>query len=350
MKHIIKTCGVTCFLVVLSTIPVSAAERSHISIAGSSTVLPFAIVVAEEFRRRFPKHKTPVVESGGSSAGLKLFCAGVGLNTIDIANASRRMKDKEVKACADNGVKDIIEIVIGFDGIVFASASAKGTGTGTAYQLTAQDIYLALGEKVPSKDGTTLVDNPHTHWQQIRSDLPNEPIRVFIPGVKHGTRDVFESKGMVPGCKAFEGAVEAYVQEHGGKLKSQCKKVRKDGVSVDIDGDYTVTQSRILQDSGSIGVFGFNFYYLNQGKLRIATVDGKTATFESIKDGSWPISRPLYFYVKGAHLDKVDGLRDYVSYFISEEMIGDEGLLVEEGLIPQNEEDRQGMAEAFSLR
>ncbi|MBC6444501.1 MAG: substrate-binding domain-containing protein [Alphaproteobacteria bacterium GM202ARS2] len=340
----VATLTCVCFLAVVPVAPASAAERSHISIAGSSTVLPFAIVVAEEFRRRFPQYKTPVVESGGSSAGLKLFCTGTGLDTIDIANASRRIKDKEVKACADNGVKDFAEIVIGFDGIVFASA--KGS---TTYRLTSRDIYLALGEKVPSKDGTTLVDNPYTHWSQIRSGLPNELIRAFIPGVKHGTRDVFESKGLVPGCKGFADSVEAYLKKQGGgKLKKQCKKVRKDGRSVDIDGDYTVTQSRILQDPGSVGVFGFNFYYLNQGKLRIATVDGKTATFESIKDGSWPISRPLYFYVKKAHLDKVDGLKDYVEYFISDEMIGDEGLLVEHGLIPQNEEDREAMAEDFA--
>ena len=348
MKHNLCVIGVVCaFLSIWLSVPTqSYAARQHISIAGSSTVLPFATVVAEEFRQQFPQYKTPVVESGGSSAGLKLFCQGVGLNTIDIANASRRIKDKERTACAENGVDDVIEIVIGFDGIVFASAVGS-----QEYQLSTEELYLALGAYVPNQDGTQLVKNPYTNWRQIRSDLPDEEIRFFIPGVKHGTRDVFESKALLTGCKTYESLVEAYLEKQGGgKVKNQCKNVRKDGRSVDIDGDYTVTQSRIVQEKGSIGVFGFNFYYLNQGTLRIAEIDGKVATFESIKDGSWPVSRPLYFYVKGAHLDKVAGLRAYVSYFLSEDMIGEEGLLVEEGLIPQDEPKRMGQMKAFAKR
>ncbi|MBC6497511.1 MAG: substrate-binding domain-containing protein [Alphaproteobacteria bacterium GM7ARS4] len=322
---------------------VGASERRHISIAGSSTVLPFAIVVAEEFGRQFPQYRTPVIESGGSSAGLKLFCAGTGLQHIDIANASRKIKESEREACAKNGVKDVIEIVIGFDGIVFASAARSDV----EYALTKEDVFLALGETVPNKDRRDVVANPYTSWQDIRENLPDEEIQFFIPGVKHGTRDVFESHGVSPGCKMFTSLMEAYAEKNEESLKSQCKKIRKDGRSVDIDGDYTVTQNRILQDPGAIGVFGFNFYYLNQGSLRIASIDGKKASVDSIKDGTWPISRPLYFYVKGEHLGKVQGLADYVSYFISDEMIGEEGLLVEKGLIPMDEDKRLTMERAF---
>ncbi|GAA4229929.1 phosphate transport system substrate-binding protein [Sagittula marina] len=309
----------------------SAAARDNVQVAGSSTVLPYASIVAEAFGENFD-FPTPVVESGGSSAGLKRFCEGVGENTIDVANASRAIREKEIKACADNGVTDIIETRIGYDGIVFAS-QIDGPAF-TAFEPA--DIYNALGAKV-LKDGE-LVDNDYTTWNAFNADLPDAEIMAFIPGTKHGTREVFEEKVLVAGCEAT-GAMEAMIE--GGMSEDDaedaCMSVRADGRSVDIDGDYTETLASIDSNPNGIGVFGLAFYENNTDSLKVATMSGVEPTTETIAAGDYPVSRPLFFYVKKAHIGVIPGLKEYASFFVADEIAGPDGPLAEYGLVSDPE-------------
>ena len=309
----------------------AAAARDNVQVAGSSTVLPYASIVAEAFgdNTDFP---TPVVESGGSSSGLKRFCEGVGENTIDIANASRAIRDKEIKACADNGVTDIVQVRIGYDGIVFASQI-----NGPEYTaFTPSDIFNALAPKV-LKDGE-LVDNPYTNWSEFNADLPDAEILAFIPGTKHGTREVFEEKVVAAGCEAT-GAMEAMVAAGMSEddAEDACLAVRTDGRSVDIDGDYTETLARIDSNPNGIGVFGLAFYENNTDKLKVATIDGVQPTTETIAKGEYPVSRPLYFYIKKAHVGVIPGLQEYAEFFVSDEIAGPSGPLAQYGLVSDPE-------------
>ncbi|MDM8167847.1 substrate-binding domain-containing protein [Roseovarius sp.] len=309
----------------------AAAARDNVQVAGSSTVLPYASIVAELFGENtdFP---TPVVESGGSSAGLKRFCEGVGENTIDVANASRAIREKEIKACADNGVTDIIEVRIGYDGIVFASQQSGPEFT--AFEPS--DIFNAIGAKV-MVDGE-VVDNPHTNWSDFNSDLPEAEIAMFIPGTKHGTREVFEDKVLLEGCEAT-GAMQAMMD--GGMneddAEDACLDVRTDGKSVDIDGDYTETLARIDANTNGIGVFGLAFYENNTDKLKVATMGGIEPTTESIASGEYPVSRPLFFYVKKAHIGVIPGLKEYAQFFVADEIAGPGGPLSNYGLVADPE-------------
>ena len=305
----------------------AAAARDQVQVAGSSTVLPYASIVAEAFGENFD-FPTPVVESGGSSAGLKKFCQGVGEETIDIANASRAIRENEIAACAEAGVTDIIEVRIGYDGIVFASRI-----DGPAYTaFTQSDIFNALAPKV-MVDGA-LVDNPHTKWSDFNADLPDAEILAFIPGTKHGTREVFEEKVIAAGCETT-GAMEAMIA--GGMSEDDaedaCLEVRTDGRSVDIDGDYTETLASIDANANGIGVFGLAFYENNTDKLKIATMAGVEPTTESIAAGEYPVSRPLYFYIKAAHIGVVPGVKEYAEFFISDDIAGPDGPLAEYGLV-----------------
>ncbi|MBB97156.1 MAG: phosphonate ABC transporter substrate-binding protein [Rhodobacteraceae bacterium] len=309
----------------------AAAARDNVQVAGSSTVLPYASIVAEAFGENFD-FPTPVVESGGSSAGLKRFCEGVGENTIDIANASRAIREKEIKACADAGVTDIVEVRIGYDGIVFASQL-----DGPAYTaFEPADIFNALAPKVVV-DGE-LVDNPHTKWSDFNADLPDAEILAFIPGTKHGTREVFEEKVVAAGCEAT-GAMEAMIA--GGMSEDDaedaCLAVRTDGRSVDIDGDYTETLARIDGNPNGIGVFGLAFYENNTDKLKVATMSGVEPTTESIASGEYPVSRPLYFYIKKAHVGVIPGLQEYAEFFVADEIAGPDGPLANYGLVSDPE-------------
>ena len=309
----------------------AAAARDNVQVAGSSTVLPYASIVAELFGENtdFP---TPVVESGGSSAGLKRFCEGVGENTIDVANASRAIREKEIKACADNGVTDIIEVRIGYDGIVFASQQSGPEFT--AFEPS--DIFNAIGAKV-MVDGE-VVDNPHTNWSDFNSDLPEAEIAMFIPGTKHGTREVFEDKVLLKGCEDT-GAMQAMMD--GGMneddAEDACLDVRTDGKSVDIDGDYTETLARIDANTNGIGVFGLAFYENNTDKLKVATMGGIEPTTESIASGEYPVSRPLFFYVKKAHIGVIPGLKEYAQFFVADEIAGPGGPLSNYGLVADPE-------------
>ena len=323
MKKYLGSCAVAAL--VLATAGVVQA-RDQIQIAGSSTVLPYASIVAEAFGENFD-FPTPVVESGGSGAGRKKLCEGVGENTTDIANSSSRIKQSDIDNCAANVVKDIQEVRIGYDGIVFASDIS-----GPDYSFTPADWHNALAAKV-LKDGQ-LVDNPYKAWNEIRADLPAQPILAFIPGTKHGTREVFDEKVIVAGCEE-NGTAEA-IKAAGGEEK-ECMALRTDGVSVDIDGDYTETLARVDANKNGIGVFGLSFYQNNTDKLRVGTMGGVVPSVESIASGEYPVSRPLYFYVKNAHLDVIPGLQEYVEFFVSDEMAGPDGPLAAYGLVSDPE-------------
>ncbi|MDC0563170.1 substrate-binding domain-containing protein [Alphaproteobacteria bacterium] len=321
----------TLAVAVVAVSATTATARDQVQVAGSSTVLPYASIVAEAFGENFD-FPTPVVESGGSSGGLKRFCEGVGANTIDIANASRKIKDKEVKACAEAGVKEIIEVRIGYDGIVFASDIS-----GQNFAFKPADIYTALAAEIPA-DGQ-MVANANTDWAEINSRFKPQPIQAYIPGTKHGTREVFEEKVMLAGCKET-GAYDAIMAMNGGDKKAAkkpCMSVRIDGRSVDIDGDYTETLASIETNKNGIGVFGLSFYENNTDKLQVATMSGVTPSTDTIASGDYPVSRPLFFYIKKAHLGVVPGIKEYAEFFISDEIAGPDGPLAEYGLVSDPE-------------
>ena len=298
---------------VLSLMASTATARDQIHIAGSSTVLPYASIVAEAFGENFD-YPTPIVEGGGSGSGRKRMCEGVGLNTIDIANSSSLMKQEQWETC-EATVGTVVEVRIGYDGITFSTGLAN---TGFE-ELTPAQIYKAIS------DTSTL-----TTWDQVDPSLPNTNIKMFIPGTKHGTREVFEKRVMLVGCKEAGN----YNSDLGKKAAERaCFRVRTDGVSVDIDGDYTETLASLEANPEGIGVFGLSFLLSNTDKLYASNINGVQPTTDSIASGEYPVSRPLQFYVKTAHLDTVPGLREYINFFISDEIAGPDGPLAEYGLV-----------------
>jgi phosphate transport system substrate-binding protein len=309
----------------------AADARDQVQITGSSTVLPYATIVAEAFGENFD-FASPVVEGGGSGAGRKKLCEGVGENTVDIANSSSRISQSDLDLCAANGVGEIMEVRIGYDGIVFASAV-----DGPEFALKPADVYSALAAQV-MKDGA-LTANAAAQWSEVNSALPAQDILVFVPGTKHGTREVFDSKVIVAGCEET-GAFEAFKAANGGnedKAEELCMELRTDGRSVDIDGDYTETLAQLDANKTALGVFGLSFYQNNTDKLRVATINGVVPSVESIAAGEYPVSRPLYFYVKKAHIGVIPGLKEYVEFFVSDDMAGPDGPLAEYGLVSDPE-------------
>lgn len=289
--------------------------RDQIQVTGSSTVLPYATIVAEAFGENF-EFPSPVVEGGGSGAGRKKLCEGVGENTVDIANSSSKMKDEEWAKCEET-IGKVTEVRIGYDGIVFAS----NIGQLGIKDLTVLQLYTALHETSTAK-----------LWSDIDPALPEAEILVYIPGTKHGTREVFDVKVMEEGCKAALGVEKLSKDE-----AKECVKVRTDGASVDIDGDYTETLARLDANKTALGVFGLSFYQNNTDKLEVATVSGVSPSVETISSGDYPISRPLFFYVKNAHLDVIPGLKEYIAFFVSDDMAGPDGALAQYGLVPDPE-------------
>ncbi len=310
----------------------AASARDQIQIAGSSTVLPYATIVAEAFGENFD-FPTPVVEGGGSGAGRKKLCEGVGENTIDIANSSSRITQSDIDTCKANGVNDIMEVRIGYDGIVFAS-DVKGAD----FAFEPADIYNAIAAQVV-KDGA-LVPNANKSWAEVNAKLPAQDILVFIPGTKHGTREVFATKVLEAGCKAT-GAMDLFLATAEGKddkekeanAKKACGATRTDGLSVDIDGDYTETLARLDANKNAVGVFGLSFYENNTDKLKVASMSGVVPSTETIAKGEYPVSRPLYFYVKKAHIGVIPGLKEYIQFFVSDDMAGPDGPLAAYGLV-----------------
>ena len=321
----------TSALAIAAVSATTAAARDQVQVAGSSTVLPYASIVAEAFGENFD-FPTPVVESGGSSAGLKRFCDGVGENTVDIANASRPIKSSEIEVCAANGVTDIIEVRVGYDGIVFASDIA-----GNTFEFTPVDWYKAVSDKIVV-DGQ-IVENPNTLWSDVNPAMPDQPIQAFVPGTKHGTREVFEDKVILAGCEEsgdFD-VMKAAMGDDKKAAEKACIALRTDGKSVDIDGDYTETLARIQSNKDGIGVFGLAFYENNTDKLQVATMSGVVPSTESISTGEYPVSRPLFFYVKKAHIGVIPGLKEFAEFFVLDEIAGPDGPLAEYGLVSDPE-------------
>lgn len=316
-------------ITVISINSAQAASRDTIQIAGSSTVLPFSSIVAEEFGQSFAQFRTPVVGSGGSSGGLRQFCQGVGANTIDIANSSREIRPNEVAACHDNGVKQIIEVKIGYDGIVFASRTDAAI-----FHLLPEHVFLAQAAQVPVQG--QMVANPYNRWSEIDKSLPDQAILLAIPGSNHGTREVYEEKVVLPGCKTLP-AVKALVktEQHGF-----CTAMRTDGKVVEIAGDYTETLARLSAQKDALGVFGLSFYEANRDRIKVATVSGVEPNLDSILSGEYPVSRPLYFYIKGEHIGVIPGLQQFAQYFVSDVMSGFDSQLEQAGLIPLSDEER----------
>ena len=305
------------------------AARDTIQIAGSSTVLPFTSIVAEEFGNTFPQFKTPVVGSGGTSGGLKQFCQGVGDNTIDIANASRKIKDTELAACKKAGVNTVQEIKIGYDGIVFASNAKKAV-----YKLKPVHVFTAISAQLPSNG--KLVANPYTTWNQIDPSLPKEAITLVIPASNHGTREVFQEKMVEAGCEAFD----YFKNLEKDAQKKACSTFRKDGRVIEIAGDYTETLARLKTSPNAVGVFGLSFYDQNRDKLRVATVNAVTPSEKTILSGQYPVSRPLFIYVKGEHLKSIKGLPQFAEYFLNKKVSGKGSKLERAGLISMSDKER----------
>ena len=321
----------------LSTTAFAQSGRDYVYVVGSSTVYPFATVVAERFGRG-SEFKTPKIESTGSGGGLKLFCDGVGVDHPDVTNSSRAIKQSEVDACAENGVSEIVEVKIGYDGIVIANALNSAP-----MALSRRDIFMALAKEVPGDSDGELIANPYETWADVNSALPAVKIEVLGPPPTSGTRDAFVELAMEGGCKSVPW-IEALKSSDKNQYKSICHTVREDGAFVEAGENDNLIVQKLQANPNALGIFGFSFLDQNREKVKGAKVDSIAPSFDAIADGDYPISRPLYFYVKKAHVDVIPGLRGYLREFTSERAWGEEGYLSDRGLIPMPDEERNAVA------
>ncbi len=322
-------------LVAFFAAPVAA--RDQIRIVGSSTVFPFSTAVAEQFGRS-TDFKTPVVESTGSGGGLKLFCSGIGLDTPDITNSSRRIKASEVKLCHQNGVKEIIEIKLGYDGIVLASSKRSGQ-----MDLTTKEVFLALARDIPV--GDKLVPNPNRKWTDINPALPDVKIEVLGPPPTSGTRDAFVELAMEGGARQFPMLAELD-EKDGQAFRAIAHAVREDGAYVEAGENDNLIVQKLEANPTALGIFGFSFLDQNEDRIQGSKIGGVDPSFEAIGNGSYPISRSLFFYVKTAHVGKVPGIQEFIYEFTSERAAGEEGYLADKGLIPLSDAERESFREA----
>jgi phosphate transport system substrate-binding protein len=310
-----------------------AAARDRIRIVGSSTVYPFATVVAEEFGRH-SQFKTPIIESTGSGGGIKLFCSGVGDDTPDIANSSRRIKASEVELCAAAGVVQITEVKIGYDGIVIANA--KGSAR---YDLSLREIFLALAREVPTPSGKS-VPNPYKTWKDVDPRFPAVKIEVLGPPPTSGTRDAFVELAMDAGCKTFP-ELAALEKSDKEAFQKACQSIREDGAWIDAGENDNLIVQKLVANKDALGVFGYSFLEENEDKIQGSKVGGSEPSFDNIASGAYPLSRPLYFYVKNVQVTKIPGMREYIAEFTSEKAIGDTGYVADKGLIPAPKAERE---------
>ena len=313
----------------------SVTSRDQINVVGSSTVYPFSTVVAENFGNK-TGIKVPKIESTGSGGGMKLFCKGLGTGHPDITNASRRIKKNEFNQCKENGI-DVVEIKVGYDGIVIAnSKKAK------LLNLTKRQIFLALAKQVPegNKEGGSLVDNPNKKWSDIDPNLPNKKIEVLGPPPTSGTRDAFNELAIEGGCKTFP-KLKAIKKQDKKKYKAICRAVREDGAFIEAGENDNLIVQKLVENESAFGVFGFSFLIENEDKIQGSTVDGMAPTMETIADKSYGVSRPLYFYVKLAHVDVIPGIREFLAEYTSDDSWGPGGYLEERGMIPMPENERE---------
>ena len=315
--------------------------RDYVNIVGSSTVYPFSTVVAERFGRS-SEFRTPKVESTGSGGGFKLFCDGIGIDYPDIANSSREIKPSEAASCKKNGVADIVEIKIGYDGIVIANDVRAAS-----IALTRRDIYLALAREVPTDSPGELIENPYQTWRDVNKSLPDIRIEVLGPPPTSGTRDTFVELAMEGGCLTFDW-ISALQDVDSERYRSVCHTIREDGMFVEAGENDNLIVQKLQANPSAFGIFGFNFLDQNAEKVQGVTIDGVRPTFDEIHDGNYPVSRPLYFYVKKAHADFIPGMRGFLREFTSERAWGDDGYLSDRGLIPLDREERSRIASAVT--
>ncbi|MEH6634096.1 MAG: substrate-binding domain-containing protein [Halioglobus sp.] len=349
----------------MGSLTVQAAGRDSVSVVGSSTVYPFATVVAERFGRS-TKFKTPKIESTGSGGGLKLFCKGLGANSPDITNASRRIKQSEYDDCQANGVTSIVEVLVGYDGIAIANSRQS-----TQFKLSLKDIYMALAKDIPGADGT-LVPNPNKTWKDVSTSLPAINIEVLGPPPTSGTRDAFAELALGGGAQALPdlkalrsmgadqvaeiqalmtklgmpaGAYDALARQKGkapkGKdvFKTIAYAVREDGAYIEAGENDNLIVQKLQANPNALGIFGFSFLDENGDKVQGSVIDGIEPSFDTISSGDYPVSRPLYFYIKGAHVGKIPGIQEYAQEFASNKALGEDGYLPERGLIPLSDDE-----------
>ncbi|MAW35087.1 MAG: phosphate ABC transporter substrate-binding protein [Gammaproteobacteria bacterium] len=321
-------------LIVAVTAP-STYARDQINIVGSSTVYPFAIVVAEKFGKS-TDFKTPKIESTGSGGGLKLFCAGVGTQHPDFTNASRAIKTKEIKRCRKNGVGDITEVKVGYDGIVIANSKSAAP-----YKMTRMDLYLALAKEIPNPDGSeSFIPNPNKTWKDVNPELPAAKIEVLGPPPTSGTRDAFSELALEKGgCKKFKW-IKALKKKNKKEYKSKCHTVREDGAFIEAGENDNLIVQKLVTNPNALGIFGFSFLEQNRDKIQGAIMNGVAPDMASISSGAYPVSRPLFFYIKNAHVGAIPGMMEYVEMFTSDAASGDGGYLSEKGLIPMPAAER----------
>lgn len=322
-------------VVLATTFAGAASARDTISVVGSSTVFPFATVVAERFGKT-TDFNTPKIEATGSGGGLKLFCSGIGVQTPDITNASRRIKSSEYEMCQENGVTDIIEVLIGFDGIAVANSV-----TATQLDMGTKDLYLALAKMVPNPDGSdSLVENPYTQWSDVNASLPAIDIEVLGPPPTSGTRDAFAELAMEGGCKQFE-----FIENmEKNDFKTTCHTLREDGAYIEVGENDNLIVQKLDSNPDALGIFGYSFLEQNEDMVQSSIIDGYTADFDAIADGDYGISRPLYFYVKAQHIGTVPGIEEYLAEFTNEQSWGEDGYLADKGMIPLPDDQRASMS------
>ena len=330
-------CLCTLLLLVFPGRGFAQSGRDYIYIVGSSTVYPFATVVAERFGRN-SEFRTPKVEATGSGGGLKLFCDGIGIDYPDVTNASRPIKPSEMQACIANGVHDVIEIKIGYDGIVVANALNAPT-----LDLQRRDLYLALARQLPGPVPGQMRPNPYVLWSDIRPELPASRIEVLGPPPTSGTRDVLAELVMESGCNA-EPWVRRLRMTDAAQYRDICHTLREDGAFVEAGENDNLIVQKLEGNHRAVGIFGFSFLDQNGDKVKGAPIDGVQPSFEAIADYTYPVSRPLYYYVKKAHVDVIPGLRAFLAELTSERAWGEEGYLSERGLIPMPAEERRAEA------
>lgn len=331
--------SITCGLILAALCGTAGAQsaRDHIYVVGSSTVYPFSTVAAERFGRG-SEFKTPKVESTGTGGGLKMFCDGIGVDFPDIANTSRAIKSSEAASCAANGVDEVIEVKIGYDGIVLANSLRA-----PAIALSRLEIFLALAKQVPGKGANELVDNPYRLWSDINPNFPATRIEVLGPPPTSGTRDAFVELAMEGGCSGI-GWIKELKSTDETRYKAVCHSIREDGAYVEAGENDNLILQKLEANLSAMGIFGFSFLDQNAEKVRGSAVDGVEPSFDNIADGSYSVARPLYFYAKKAHVDVIPGLRGFLREFTSERAWGDDGYLSERGLIPMPAEERAQIA------
>ena len=309
------------------------AARDFINIVGSSTVYPFTTTVAEQVGRQ-GRFKTPKVESTGTGGGIKLFCNGVGVQHPDAVNASRRMNAAEYDACRKNGVTEILEVKVGFDGLTIAESKKAPISA-----LTRKQVYLALAKQIPDPaNPTTLIANPYRTWKDVDPGLPAVKIEVLGPPPTSGTRDSFHELYMEAGCRSYPW-INTLRSMDEKRFKRVCHTLREDGAFVEAGENDNLIVQKIEANPNAVGIFGYSFLEENQDQLRGTRVDGVEPTFETIASGKYPASRPLFIYVKKAHIGVIPGLKEFVDEYVSDKALGEEGYLADRGLVTQPKAD-----------